>query len=154
MLADAFVFSEQRPTNFDWSDVGGFGEGLFTTFYGRRLDEWMAYAYYDPDRFVSQQLVDSVEAARARPGAVRAALEVARGTRFEHLEARYAEVDRPALLIWGQQDRVTPPSFGRRLAAALPRARFVVIDRAGHFPMIEQARRFSALVRDFLDGSR
>lgn len=47
-------------------------------------------------------------------------------------------VDLPTLVLWGAQDQFVKPDYGRRLAEALPRARFEEISGAGHYPQIEQ----------------
>ncbi len=43
----------------------------------------------------------------------------------------------PAVVICGDSDRVTPPGQSRFLAAALPAAELVIIERSGHLPMLE-----------------
>jgi pimeloyl-ACP methyl ester carboxylesterase len=40
---------------------------------------------------------------------------------------RLRSFDRPALIIWAKEDRVMPPSHGRRLAELLPRGRLIEI---------------------------
>src|SRR5215472_3319372 len=44
----------------------------------------------------------------------------------------------PALVAWGRQDRIVPLECGERYAKALPRARLVVVENAGHFVEMEQ----------------
>ena len=51
----------------------------------------------------------------------------------------------PALVLVGDDDRVTPPAAAVSLAAALPQGRLVVLEEAGHIPMLEQPER---LVRE------
>src|SRR4051812_31652814 len=46
-------------------------------------------------------------------------------------------ITRPALVLWGEQDGIVAPSYGERLAAALPNARFEQIAAAAHYPQIE-----------------
>src|SRR5205085_412778 len=50
------------------------------------------------------------------------------------LDLRHAEahVRVPALVVVGDQDRLTPPAAARRLAASLPHGRLAVIEGAGH----------------------
>jgi pimeloyl-ACP methyl ester carboxylesterase len=43
------------------------------------------------------------------------------------------KLDIPALIIWGSEDVFQPIHYGARLAAAMPGARFVKVERAGHF---------------------
>lgn len=67
------------------------------------------------------------------------------------ITARYPEIDRPALLLWGLGDRVVPLSIGQRLARALPRAHLHVLERCGHLPPEELPDESWAVVERFLD---
>jgi pimeloyl-ACP methyl ester carboxylesterase len=73
------------------------------------------------------------------------------------LRARLHRVRIPTLLLWGAQDRIAPPAYGRRYAEAIPGARFEEIAGAGHFPHIEcpeeAARRVSAFALSRAPGS-
>ncbi len=51
----------------------------------------------------------------------------------------------PALVLVGDDDRVTPPAAAVSLAAGLPQGHLVVLEEAGHIPMLEQPER---LVRE------
>lgn len=56
----------------------------------------------------------------------------------------------PAFVLWGEQDRLIPPDYGRALAARLPDASFISYADAGHVPMEEIPERSVADVRRFL----
>ncbi|KEF35405.1 dihydrolipoamide acetyltransferase [Deinococcus sp. RL] len=60
-----------------------------------------------------------------------------------HLRAR-------TLVVWGARDVLVPPALGRRLAAAIPGARYAEIPRAGHVVMVDAPEPFNALVLAFL----
>jgi pimeloyl-ACP methyl ester carboxylesterase len=64
------------------------------------------------------------------------------------LYARLAELEPPALFIWGEQDRIIPPGFVRHVERALPRARQVVLAECGHVPQVELPERTNGLIRD------
>lgn len=66
------------------------------------------------------------------------------------LTARYPELDVPALLLWGREDRVVPLAVGERLEKDLPRARLVVLERCGHLPAEERPREALRVLREFL----
>jgi pimeloyl-[acyl-carrier protein] methyl ester esterase len=66
------------------------------------------------------------------------------------LRAGVASIRQPALLIAGQNDRVTSVDATRWIAAALPRSNFAVIPRAGHASFISHTEEFVALLRPFL----
>jgi len=152
-LYDAWVYEEQLPTFFHWSRAEGVGEALFGLFYKQRADERMALAFYDR-KFVTERLVEDVDAALDRPGTVAAALAAVRGQHYEDVEARYRKIDKPVLLLWGREDLVTPLRYGERLSRDLPNARLVTYSRCGHFPMIEALAASNRDVAAFLDEDR
>lgn len=49
-----------------------------------------------------------------------------------------AKLTIPVLLLWGEQDNVTPPALGERLRDEIPSAQFVTIPNAGHL-LLEDA---------------
>lgn len=135
-LYDAWVYEEQLPTTFLWARAGGMGEVLFGMFYTELPDEKVALAFHD-ERYVTEELVETVEDQIARPGTTAAALAAVRGQRFEEMQKRYREIEQPVLLLWGREDRVTPLEYGERLSLDLPHADLKVYPQCGHFPMIE-----------------
>ncbi|YCK79878.1 alpha/beta hydrolase (plasmid) [Arthrobacter sp. D3-18] len=56
----------------------------------------------------------------------------------------------PALVVGAAEDTITPPELGEDLATGLPDARFVVIEKSGHFLPLEQPRATAAALRAFL----
>ncbi|WP_255807922.1 alpha/beta fold hydrolase [Deinococcus sp. KNUC1210] len=65
------------------------------------------------------------------------------------LLARLATLQIPVLVIWGDSDRIVTPAYGAAFAAALPGARFEIVERAGHLPQIEQPAATFALIDGF-----
>lgn len=61
-------------------------------------------------------------------------------------------VKAPTLLVWGREDGIIPPRQGEVLRDRMPDASLVVVDRAGHLPMVERPETMNRLVRDFLLG--
>lgn len=59
----------------------------------------------------------------------------------------------PVLILGGQYDAAIGLDQQKRLAAALPKARLEIYERAGHFLYIDQPARFAGDVTTFLDGS-
>jgi pimeloyl-ACP methyl ester carboxylesterase len=58
------------------------------------------------------------------------------------LRRRLARIHVPALVVWGESDGWVSVDYGRAFAQAIPGARFQVIERAGHFPYLEQPDLF------------
>ena len=67
------------------------------------------------------------------------------------LRKRYALIRAPTRILWGSRDHLLPPSFGRRLEAAIPGATMVEIPDAGHSPMWENPDAFNRELVAFLD---
>jgi pimeloyl-ACP methyl ester carboxylesterase len=55
------------------------------------------------------------------------------------LRKRAHRIQSPTLLIWGAEDRITPPAYAQAFQALLPGARLVTIPATGHFPLHEQS---------------
>jgi 2-hydroxy-6-oxonona-2,4-dienedioate hydrolase len=56
----------------------------------------------------------------------------------------------PALVVWGDDDRVVPPSAGKRYLEALPNAQLETIAGCGHCVDMEQPDALAKLIMDFI----
>jgi 3-oxoadipate enol-lactonase len=56
----------------------------------------------------------------------------------------------PTLVVAGAEDPVTTPETGRQLAAAIPGARFVMVERARHILAVERADAVNAILAQWL----
>ena len=56
----------------------------------------------------------------------------------------------PTLVLWGENDRIVPPSAGERIAAAMPNARLVTIKGTGHLPHIEKPQEVVSLLQEHI----
>jgi pimeloyl-ACP methyl ester carboxylesterase len=61
------------------------------------------------------------------------------------------EVTVPTLLVWGEHDSLVPPVFGTILQQEINGARLLVLKKAGHVSMFDQAEQFNAAVLGFLE---
>jgi pimeloyl-ACP methyl ester carboxylesterase len=68
------------------------------------------------------------------------------------LKSRLHRIRIPTLFLWGTADRILTEDYGRAYCAAIPGARFETIERAGHYPHIEQPDAFSRAVFAFTQG--
>jgi pimeloyl-ACP methyl ester carboxylesterase len=53
--------------------------------------------------------------------------------------------------VWGANDSLVPPAFGRHVAKWLPQAEQVTLERCGHVPQVEQAEATNELLTEFFD---
>ena len=87
------------------------------------------------------------DAWRAGP---RTILKAARELLGTDVRPKLARIATPTLVVWGRNDTLVPLSVGEQLCAAVAGAKLVVLDRAGHVPMWDQAEAFNRSVMDFL----
>ncbi|MCQ1948021.1 alpha/beta fold hydrolase [Arthrobacter sp. zg-Y1116] len=113
--------------------------------------------FHDP-ALVTDERVSRGFRLASRPDATRvfldtaAALGTIRGSRDawrEELMAGVAAQRVPALVVWGDKDRIFP--FAQLAAAGkhLPQARTHAFRDTGHMPQIERAEEFAGLIRGF-----
>jgi pimeloyl-ACP methyl ester carboxylesterase len=62
-----------------------------------------------------------------------------------------AAIGCPTLVAVGAEDQLTPPDTMREIAAAIPGARFAVIEGAGHLSPIERPEAVTRVVADWLE---
>ena len=68
------------------------------------------------------------------------------------LEKWLHRIKLPVLVIWGQDDKIMPPSYAALWQERLPDARLVMVEKCGHLPHVEHAARVAGQVQDFLGG--
>lgn len=66
---------------------------------------------------------------------------------------RLAELEPPALFLWGSHDRLVPASFGRHVRRWLPHAKQVTLDSCGHVPQVECPELTNRLLLEFFAGA-
>lgn len=66
------------------------------------------------------------------------------------LRHRLHRVATPTLVLWGANDGVAAPSYGKAYAGLIPGAKFETISDAGHYPQIEQPEAVLKAIRAFL----
>lgn len=64
--------------------------------------------------------------------------------------SRLSSIACPTLVVCGREDRVTPLPQAEEMAAAIPRARLVVIERCGHLSPLEQPAAVTDAMRAWL----
>lgn len=75
------------------------------------------------------------------------------GVRREVFSPIVQQLDRiqaPTLIIWGQQDSITPIAHAYRAAQKIPQASLHIFERCGHWAQVEYSEKFNRLVSEFL----
>lgn len=118
----------------------------------RALIELFAY----DQSLASDDLADLRHRASTRPGVQEAyaAMFPAPRQRWVDLlassEDELARLPNETLIVHGREDRVIPVAVSERAFRLIDRAQLHLFGRCGHWVQIEHARRFNALLADFL----
>ncbi|MGX1402775.1 pimeloyl-ACP methyl ester carboxylesterase [Streptomyces ambofaciens] len=70
------------------------------------------------------------------------------------MQDRYAGIDLPTLICWGEEDAWIPVAKGRELAALVPGARWEPIAHAGHLVQEDAPAELTAALLGFFRGVR
>jgi pimeloyl-ACP methyl ester carboxylesterase len=70
------------------------------------------------------------------------------------LERWLHRIDVPALVIWGEQDKLFPSAYAKAWQNRLPDGRVEIIPQCGHQPHIERLDVTATTILRFLDGER
>ena len=68
------------------------------------------------------------------------------------LEKWLHRIKLPALVVWGENDKIMPPAYAALWKERLPDARLVMLEACGHLPHVEHAATVARHVRDFFEG--
>jgi pimeloyl-ACP methyl ester carboxylesterase len=119
-------------------------------FYSLTPRQVAEHSYHDPDKFGidPSKLPPAVQQAMAGN---REALTVYAGSAMTDptLAGRLGAVTTPALVLWGDADRIADADFGRALAEAIPGARFRLLSETGHLPQIETPAQLMDAIWEF-----
>ena len=69
----------------------------------------------------------------------------------EDLRAAAADIKNPVLLVYGANDKTTPPSAGEVYRAAIQGSRLEILPGCGHFAFLDDMATFNALTEEFLE---
>ncbi|MEC5149860.1 alpha/beta hydrolase [Cryobacterium sp. GrIS_2_6] len=112
----------------------------FVDFFSLTPREIAEHSWHDADRFFVDPSTFST-AQRAAQAANMQTMGVLAGNPYMHdpaLLEKLGGVTVPALVLWGESDRVFTPDYGRAYAAAFGDGRFELVHEAGHLPQLEQ----------------
>ena len=97
------------------------------------------------DSAVRREVVDTM--SRIDPAAYARAAEA---VWLADQRATVAAVSCPTLILYGSEDRITPPSLSEELKSLIPHAGLIEITGAGHLPNLEQPAIFNRVLAAFL----
>ena len=105
--------------------------------------------FYDP-KIATKELVDEVcEITKNRIKVIKI-IALAKSAIRNNLGEELNQVKQPTLLVWGNNDTITPPFVAREFNKLIPNSELHFIDKCGHAPMMEVPQEFNLILHKFL----
>ena len=123
---------------------------------GNKVGSWLSAAGIQAPRAGQMwQAYSSLSDAETRQAFLRTLRSVVdhRGQAVSALNKLHLTADLPALLIWGDHDRIIPVSHAYAAHDALAGSRLEVLEGVGHFPHVEAPTAVADILEDFIDST-
>lgn len=105
--------------------------------------------FYDPAT-ATKELVDEVFEITNNRMKVIKIISLAKSAIRNNLGEELNQIQQPTLLIWGNNDTITPPFVGKEFNKLIPNSELHFVDKCGHAPMMEVPGEFNRILADFL----
>lgn len=114
------------------------------------IREKVEYTFYDPAT-ATEELVDEVfKSVNDRSRVIRI-LALAKSAIRHNMSKDLQKITIPVSLIWGKQDKITPPEVAVEFHELLPNSELNWVDKCGHAPMMERPDIFNEYLQTFLN---
>lgn len=154
----ALVYVLAHPENIKAMVLTG-SSGLYENAFGgsfpRResidfVREKVQYTFYDPAVATDELVNDVYKLINDRHSVIRL-LAMAKSAIRHNMKKDLHKMHIPVSLIWGKNDKITPPEVALEFNEFLPDSELHWIDKCGHAPMMERPQEFNKLLTAFLE---
>jgi 2-hydroxy-6-oxonona-2,4-dienedioate hydrolase len=132
---------------------GLFESGMGSTYPKRGDYEYIKkqteLTFYDP-KTATKELVDEVYGIVNNRMKALKIISLAKSAIRNNLGEELNQIKQPTLLIWGNNDTITPPFVGKEFQRMIPGSELHFIDKCGHAPMMEVPDEFNKILHGFL----
>ena len=152
------IYSNKNPS-FVKSLVLTGSSGLYENSMGESYPKRENYGYikrktqevFYNSKVATKEIVDEVfETVNNREKLVRT-LAIAKSAIRHNMSEELPNIKTPTLLIWGENDLVTPPEVAREFKSLLPNSKLEWIKKCGHAPMMEHPKEFNKILFNWLN---
>ncbi|MFM7671489.1 MAG: alpha/beta fold hydrolase [Bacteroidota bacterium] len=105
--------------------------------------------FFDPAT-ATKELVDEVFSITNNRLKVIKIIALAKSAIRNNLGDELSKISLPTLLVWGNNDTITPPFVGKEFNRLIPNSELYFIDNCGHAPMLEVPGEFNVILEKFL----
>lgn len=153
----ALVYGKQHPERLHSVVLTG-SSGLYentmgSSFPKRRNIEYVRKkaleVFYDP-HMVTDEMVEELFGIINERNKIIKTLAVAKSAIRHNMAKELPGFRMPFCIIWGADDKVTPPEVAREFHQLLPYSDLYWIEHCGHAPMMEQPAAFNAILERWL----
>ncbi len=107
--------------------------------------------FYDPE-IATKEIVDEVyETVNNRLKLIKT-LAIAKSAIRHNMSKDLPNMHTPTCIIWGKNDKVTPPNVAEEFHNLLPNSELFWIKKCGHAPMMEHPKKFNAILDTWLEN--
>lgn len=154
----ALIYVLAHPENIRAMVLTG-SSGLYENAFGgsfpRResidfVREKVQYTFYDPVVATDELVNDVYKLINDRHSVIRL-LAMAKSAIRHNMKKDLHKIQIPVSLIWGRNDKITPPEVALEFNELLPDSELHWIDQCGHAPMMERPVEFNKLLTEFLE---
>jgi 2-hydroxy-6-oxonona-2,4-dienedioate hydrolase len=132
---------------------GLFESAMGNTFPKRGDYEYMRHktesVFFDP-KIATKELVDDVYKTVNDLKKAMCVVAIAKSAVRHNLEDKLQDILCPTLLVWGQEDSVTPIWVGEKFHELIKYSELIKVAKCGHAPMMERPDIFNIGLRDFI----
>ncbi len=107
------------------------------------------YTFYDPAMATDELVNEVFEITNNRMKVIKI-IALAKSAIRNNLGEELNQIKIPTCLIWGKDDRITPPFVGEEFHKLIPNSELHFIDKCGHAPMMEVPEEFNRILDGFL----
>ena len=152
------IYSNKNPSLVKSLVLTG-SSGLYENSMGESYPKRENYGYikrktqevFYNSKVATKEIVDEVfETVNNREKLVRT-LSIAKSAIRHNMSEELPNIKTPTLLIWGENDLVTPPEVAREFKSLLPNSKLEWIKKCGHAPMMEHPDEFNKILFNWLN---
>jgi pimeloyl-ACP methyl ester carboxylesterase len=153
----AILYTHRYPEKVEKLVLTG-SSGLYENYsYGsfvRRRDyayirKRVEYTFYDP-KIATKEQVDEIFETLADNRKGFCIIKTAKAAQRHHVTQLLPKISVPTLLIWGEEDKITPPSTAEEFKRLLPHSTLLYLSACGHVAMMEKPEAFNKAMDIFL----
>jgi pimeloyl-ACP methyl ester carboxylesterase len=112
--------------------------------------EKVQYTFYDPNTATEDMVQEIFETINDRHKVIRI-LAMAKSAIRHNMKDELRKITMPVSLIWGKDDKITPPEVAVEFNELLPNSELHWVDKCGHAPMMERPVEFNQYLGQFLE---